>query len=1284
MADYIQDHILNTPVLFVKREANRILLVDCNLNADTKLVDFLRQTALLTGTKWMCKEGGCGLCVVGFSAINILTNKKESRAVHSCLLPLLSCHGSEITTVEGIGSKKDGYHPVQSQLADMNGSQCGYCSPGMVMSMYSLLQKNSGAGVTMKEIESSLGGNICRCTGYRPIMDAFKTFAKDAPPELKSRCVDLEDLGNAICPKTGSACQGLCESNRLAKVVDGEIFKMGNWYRPESLEQLMELLSSFGGKVKYRLVAGNTGTGVYKEDGPYDVYVDINQIGDLYQISKDSPLIFGGGINLTVMQETLSSIGSTNPDYWYAVNLAEHIEKIGSVPVRNAGSIAGNLMMKHGHREFPSDLFIVLATIGAKITIISCKRETQQLTLEQFLETDMNGQIILNVTLPPLSTDHIIKTFKIMPRSCNAHAYINAGFCAKISRQENIRIVGKPTIIFGGIRSSLIHVTETENFLADKFLDVTFQNAQKVLDQELCPEEHLLNPDSDYLKTVAQGLFYKFVLTIFGDKAAPEFRSGALNLERKIMSGKQDYDIDSKEWPVNQPTIKVEARAQCSGEAKYIDDIPIRVDELYGAFVLSTAANCLLDKVDATLALKSDGVIAFFDALNINTGNVFFFANSGLNCDNNEEVFCSGKVLYAGQSLGLVVARNQKQAIEAAKLVRVTYRNHQKPVLTIKDALKDSTRIQKHSVSGSRRVVNVGDVEDGLSQSDTVVEGEFEIGSQYHFYMETLVAACVPVEDGMDVFCATQDQEAVQSAVANCLNLRNSQVNVQTRRLGGGFGGKISRSTLVAVACAIAASELSRPVRIALDLDTNMALTGGRLPYYCHYKAGVNKNGLLQAVDLKIISDCGCSFNEGTAYIAASFAKNCYASKCWKITPLLAKTDTASNTHCRAPGPIQGIAIIENLMEHLAHVRKEDPLDFRLKNLNRSDENEFSALQHIISEVRCSSNYDERHRQVNEFNCNNRWKKRGINLLPMVYPMYYSSYRYNVLVAVNRIDGSVSVSHGGIECGQGINTKVSQVVAKELGIDISLVSIKPTNTLTNTNGSVTGGSKTSELNCYAAMRACQKLKKKMLPIREKIQDDNWNVLVEKCYNSNVDLTARHFYSPKDDLTGYVIRGATVSEVEIDVLTGEKMIRRVDILEDAGLSINPLLDIGQVEGGFIMGLGLWTSEKMIYDPTTGKKLSRGTWNYYPPLNNDIPMDFRITMLKNAAHPFGVLRSKATGEPPLCMSVSVFFALRNAVNAARIDCRDSDWFRMDGPATIDTLHKLMKIDPSKFLF
>jgi len=1257
----------------------QISVAKSDANATTLLVDYLRDTSHLTGTKWMCREGGCGACVVTMVTSHPTSEERHYQAVNSCLLPLMACHGKELITIEGIGSKKDGYHPVQSQLADMNGSQCGYCSPGMVMSMYSLLQEK-GSELTMNDVEKSLEGNICRCTGYRPIMDAFKTFAGDATTELKSQCVDIEDLANSKinghCRGKSAACSGKCSNASRTSTndrVESGMLQLDNWYRPDSLNQLMELLASFEGQTKYRLVAGNTATGVYKKDGPYDAYVDLSGVSELSSTTESTPLTVGGAVSLTRFQQLLLSAGASNPDYWYASVLAQHIAKIASVPVRNLGSVAGNLMIKHAHNEFPSDLFLVLETVAAQVVVKSHTGEMQSVSLTQFLKCDMRGKLILSLTLPPLSTDYVVKTYKIMPRSANAHAYINAGFCARFRPEEPTRICGKPTVVFGGIRDSMVHAEETESFLENANLadEKQFQQALDVLQGELNPQMDLMAPDEEYLTSVAKGLLYKFALHVVGEKASAHVRTGAHDLERGLSSGKQEFDTDEKEWPVNKPTIKAEARAQCSGEAEYVPDIAPRCNEVHAVFVVSSMANCEIESIDSSAAEESEGFIKFIHAGNNQLGNLFAVTGGSFDIEEDEEVFCSGKVKHAGQAIGLVVASTRTQAVNAAKLVQIKYKNRQPVVLTIKDAMKTPQRVKLHTAFAPPFVFDVGNTEEGFTKSTTVVEGEFEIGNQYHVYMETLTSVCYPTEDGIEVYCTSQDITAVQTAVASSLNLLSSQVNVVVRRLGGAYGGKISRGTHIATACAIAAYTLGKPVRVQLDLADNMMMVGGRLPYYCKYKAGVDEQGLLQAVDMSIYSDCGYNFNEGTSFFAASFAKNCYLSASWKFRPYLVKTDTPSNTYCRAPGTTQGIAVIENLIEHVAKACNQDPFVFRQKNFKSES---YPDLQKIINQVVISSDYHQRLEKVKEFNANNRWKKRGINLLPMVYPCDYPPFKYNVLVAIYQIDGSVVVSHGGIECGQGINTKLMQVVAREFGIPVSSVTVKSTNTLTNANGSATGGSVTSELNCYAAIKSCAQLKERMRPMKEKMPDADWKTLVKACFNTNVDLTARHYYAADEEVKGYIIHGATVTEVELDVLTGEKLIHRVDILEDAGRSISPLVDVGQVEGAFMMGIGLWTSEKITYDPTTGEKLTNGTWHYKPPLNRDIPIDFRVTLLKNSANSSGVLRSKATGEPPICMSISVLFALRYAIDAARKDAGQSSWFQLNGPGTIDKLLKM----------
>lgn len=280
--------------------------------------------------------------------------------------------------------------------------------------------------------------------------------------------------------------------------------------------------------------------------------------------------------------------------------------------------------------------------------------------------------------------------------------------------------------------------------------------------------------------------------------------------------------------------------------------------------------------------------------------------------------------------------------------------------------------------------------------------------------------------------------------------------------------------------------------------------------------------------------------------------------------------------------------------------------------------------------------------------------------------------QFHALVSVYARDGTVSITHGGIECGQGINTKVAQVAAHTLGIDLSLVTVKPTNNLTAPNNFVTGGSLASEASSYATMAACKELIKRLEPIKQELKNPSWQELVMTAYTKDVDLCAHYMFTTKDELKPYPIYGVTIAEVEVDVLTGQHILQRVDLMEDCGRSMNPELDLGQVEGAFVMGLGYWTSEDLIYDEKSGQLTNYRTWNYKPPGAKDIPVDFRVYFRRNAVNPMSVLRSKATGEPPLCMSCVIPIAIRNALDSARKDARnDTLWYPLDGPVTTEKI-------------
>ncbi|XP_062544108.1 aldehyde oxidase 1-like [Armigeres subalbatus] len=1236
---------------------------------DTSLNTFIRNHAHLSGTKFMCLEGGCGACIVNVNGIHPVTKKSASWAVNSCLFPVFSCHGLDIVTVEGIGDKYDGYHATQKVLAHFNGTQCGYCSPGMVMNMYSLLQSKKGQ-VSMDEVENAFGGNMCRCTGYRPILDAFKSLAYDAEPRLKQACMDIEDL-NKICPKTGSACAGKCSA--AGKLLDKKGIHMSftedkEWHKVYNISDVFAIFENIGSK-PYMLVAGNTAHGVYRRSDKLQVFIDVNSIDELRYHSLANNLVIGAGVSLTELMDILSTAAKENDKFAYCSELVNHIDLIANVPVRNTGTIAGNLSIKNQHNEFPSDLYLILEAIGATLTIVESGGKTTEVKPSKFVSLDMNKKLILNVSLPPLDPKyHEFRSFKIMPRAQNAHAYVNGAFLFKFNNIKTV--VESATICFGGINPNFTHAASTENYLVGKnlFTNETVQDALKTLSDELHPDWVLPDASPEYRKNLAISLLYKFILNIAGNEntasVKSSFKSGGTVLERPLSTASQRFDTVKENYPLTKNIPKIEGLAQTSGEAKYTNDFPALPHELYAAYVLATEAHSRIENIDASDALQIPGVVAFFSAKDIPGVNNFMYFPDFMG-NEVEPIFCAEKVEYHGQPIGMVVAETFALVNRAVKAVKVTYGKREVAKLypTVQDVLqaKANDRIKEMSYGTH------GDKYDSASGGDVKVKGRFEIGGQYHYYMETQSCVCIPIEDGMDVYSATQWVDFTQIAIARMLKVPQNSLNLYVRRLGGAYGGKGTRATMIACACALAAHLTKRPVRFVMTLEANMEAIGKRYPVIADYEVDVDNDGKIVKLYNEYMHDFGSSFNESMGH-AGEFFSNCYDKSVFKTVPKGVRTDCASNTWCRAPGTTEGVAMIETIMEHIAFATGKDPLDVRMANMP-----EDMKMLELMPQFRADVQYDVRRNQIEQFNEQNRWRKRGIAIVPMRYPLgYFGSL--SAIISIFHNDGTVAVSHGGIEMGQGMNTKVAQVVAHILNIPMDKVIIKPTNNLTSPNAICTGGSMTSETVSYAAKRACEIILERMKPVREENKDDSWETLVEKCHNQSIDLSATYMYKASD-LTPYIIWGLSCSEVEIDILTGNVQLRRVDILEDVGESLSPGIDVGQIEGSFIMGLGYYLTEALVFDPENGALLTNRTWTYKPPGVKDIPVDFRVRFLQNSSNSTGVLRSKATGEPAMNMTISIIFALRHALMAARKDAGlPHEWVSLGAPSTPDQIYKL----------
>ncbi|XP_041981383.1 xanthine dehydrogenase 1-like [Aricia agestis] len=1229
------------------------------VSSSTSLNDYIRNYAGLFGTKAMCHEGGCGACTVTVSQVHPNTKERRVVAVNSCLVHVLSCHQWDITTVEGVGAS---HRDIQKRLAEFNGTQCGYCTPGWVMSMHSLYE-GSEAKLTERQVERAFGGNMCRCTGYRPILDAFKSFAVDVVSSIQ----DVEDLHKMKCLKKVKDKEedDWCVIDNTSESLLSLHLSASRWYKAYTVQDVYKILSREG-MDSYRFIAGNTGKGVYPYKTEARVNIDISSVTILRDTYTDENLVLGAGMTISEVMATFQKIRKNNYDFHYLEQFYKHLELVATVPVRNIGTIGGNLALKNSHQEFPSDIFVLLATVEATVTIVDSALKFAEVKMQDFPKTDIKNKLIVNVKLPPLSMSHLIRTYKIMPRAQNAHAIVNAGFHFVLDSKKE---VSSAVLVFGSINEHFIRAKETENILKGKklFSDETLQIAMKTLQEELKPDDRPPEQSPACRKSIALGLFYKAILSL-SPTVNPRYRSGGEDIVREISRGTQVYDTDKSVWPLNQPVPKLEALAQCSGEANYACDRVPSPRQVHLAFVTSSVCLGEIVDFDASEAMKLSGVVAFLTAKDIPGGNNF--TPKDVPWQNyNEEILASKTISYYGQPVGVIAAVTHKLALKAAGLVKVKYKkSDKKPVLDVKSALNAPDKEKR-----IREDANVKATERG-SDTTHVIKGTFSMGDQYHYTMETQSCMATHTTRGLKLRSATQWMDLVHVAAAHATGLPLHRLEVEVPRVGGGYGGKASRSAQIACACAVAAHTLKRDAVLVLPLSDNMEIVGKRQACYTEFEVGVNDDGVIQYLEVVYYSDCGCSYNDTAGLDIAGVMTNLYSSKRWTIKGYSVLTDKASNTWCRAPATTEATAIVEHIMERIAHATKKDSIDVRISNI--APEN--NAIKDIIDTLKIDSKFDERKAQIEKFNSENAWVKRSLKMSLMSFPISYSG-NFAVTISVYHADGTILMSHGGIEMGQGINTKVAQVCAYILNVPLEMITVRGSDSFTSPNAMASNGSITSESVAFATVKACKELLERLEPAKAELYEPKWIDVIKKAYDKGINLQVNAMTSSLDHLVGYSIYGACVAEVELHALEGTTQLLRVDLVQDTGRSMSPALDVGQIEGAFIMGLGLWTSERLVYDPS-GKLLTNNTWTYKPPGANDIPVDFRVYFRRNESANVGVLRSKATGEPALVLSVVVAFAIHGAITEIRKEFgyNDIDWVPLDTPCTVE--HIMKAISPN----
>ena len=1305
-----------------------------NPDPSVLLSDYLHEVGV-TGTKVACGQGGCGACTVMVSHRE--GDQTVHRGINACLRALCSLDGMTVTTTEGIGDVHQGLDKAQYCIPASNGTQCGFCTPGFVMNAHAVLRHNPNA--TEQELEDSFGGNICRCTGYRPILRGVRTLASDydgaadstpacvIDPTFPIRCRQAQveiDL-----PEDGEGARHYHTSKR-------------HWFRPQTLDEAHQLkvrLVEEHGSEQVGLVVGNTAIGIYSHEHPR-YQIDISRLPELtVRQERDEGLLIGGSVVIQDLMDFAQQVIDRRPAQQTAGlrELVRHGKQIAGRQVRSAGSVAGNIAITCAHayqgEPFPSDLFTILAALGTRVKMVGDQVRIDMLEIP--LGPLSANVMIESFLIPYTVASERVQTHRVARRKQNSHPLVTAGFRARMDADGRVQHL---SAVFGGLARMITSATGTIDFLRGKVLDgQLLPSVLQRLETELGGLEMTHDQEeisAEYRLGVARNFFFKFCHHVLGKEVGEPF-------ERPLSKGVQTFAQDPQMFPMTQPILKQKAFVQATGEVKFTQDIPLPLGGFHAVMVWSKRAHASIAFPEGMLAdarSRFSGLRDFVTASDVPGARLI-----GLGGD--DPVFSDGVVTSIGAPIGLAVADTIATAKAAANYIgtRILYRDLP-AVLTIEEAMAQNTampqlrfakdpdedvqqRIPTITRSGSdeKWLANPAEPMPGTR----VVTGRMKVGAQAQFYLETMCALAIPGSyHHMTVYSSTQNPNGDQRNIAAALGVKVNQISVCVDQIGGGFGGKQHRAGMVGAAAAVAARKLGKPVRLLYDRQTDTNMVGKRHPYLGNYALAFTPEGKFQGYRLDVHSDAGdtydCSF--AVMDLGLMMADGAYMTPTFQANGTVYRTNKTSNTAFRTFGTVQVYMMLEEAVEHAAHVLGMKPEKLRRQNFYMTGKQkglyEFDrapygqALQWCIitelwDDLEKQAEFAVRSAAVDRFNAENRYRKRGIAMLPLKYGIGFTEPRGSLnsssaLVNINFSDGSVTVMHGAVEMGQGVHTKIAQVAAQTLGIPIELIRIGDNHTDTIVNAPATAASTGYDLNAGAVELCCRVLRERLEKFCRDLEQfnphecisewridwaDRWKEIVSKAWLNRVSLSAAELYKthhyagpserhPQGHPFLYYVWGVTCTEVEVDCLTGEFEVLRSDLLYDAHRSPNPAIDIGQIEGAFVQGMGYVTSEHVIFNEH-GALVTDNTWTYKPPCTKSIPIDFRVHLHQpdptvdkyaTAAENLAVKSAKTTGEPSMLMGCSVWFAIRRAIMACRKDhLGDTDWIAMDCPATCERI-------------
>ena len=1240
----------------------------------TTLLQYLRATGR-TGSKEGCAEGDCGACTV-LLVDHDSRDARVVRAINSCIALVPMFAGREVITVEGLAQGGE-LHPVQRAMVEHYGSQCGYCTPGFVCSMAEAHTRK--ASLDRATLVDQLNGNLCRCTGYRPIREAMLDAASQ-----DNRASELLTLRTKGAPTPVPA---------LAYEAQGAKFS-----RPTSLDELLQLRAAHP---EAELVAGATEIGVYinKRFSKYPFLISTEGVAALRRIEHETDaqgvtrFRIGGGANLVDVEEVLEDA---------LPGLKKMLWAFASRPIRARATVAGNLVTASPI----GDMAPVLLAYDAHVVLASV-RGRREVALDEFftgyrrsvLAADEIVESIVVANAPAPGVTRRADSYKVSKRRELDISIVSGCFVVDTDAGG---IVTQARLAFGGVAPTPARARDVEAWLVGQaWTESVVNDAAARLERAFSPLDDVRSGKA-YRVGLVGSLFQKF---FHGDvteaQDAPLVFEDATRMRTRAALPPAGVEAPSRELPHDSAILHV------TGGARYVDDSASERPMLEIWPVTSPHAHARITALDTTEAEAMPGVACVLTWRDV----------PGLNdvgaVRHDEPLFAKDETMFVGHIVAIVVGTSYAACREAGAKVRVEY-TPLPAVLSIADA------IAKQSFHAGPNVIVRGDVTAALAAAPHRLSGELAIGGQEHFYLESHAAWGTWSEDeGAFVCSSTQHPSEVQNVIGHVLGIPNHRVVVEAPRMGGGFGGKETQGNTWAAIVALAAQKTNRPVRVQLDRDLDMVMTGKRHPFWGRFDVGFDGEGRILGLACDLVSDGGWSLDLSESILdrALFHLDNAYFVPTCRFEGHVAKTHVVSHTAFRGFGGPQGMVVVEDVLARIAHALKLPAEKVREKNLYRSATQTtpfdqgvpYERIVGMWERLKTRAEIVARRQQIVAFNAQSPRVKRGFAMTPVKFGISFTASWLNqagALVHVYR-DGTVQVNHGGTEMGQGLYAKVAGVAARELGVPTRVVRVMKTRTDKVPNTSATAASSGSDLNGQAVKNACEILRGRLAEVAAtsfshdisapvhardvRFEDGRvflvgknasctFRELVDRAYMAQVSLSSTGFYRTPgigwDKVTRkgtpkpfyYFACGVAAAEVEVCGASGMKHVRRVDIVHDAGRSLNPGIDRGQVEGAFVQGMGWLTGEELKWDDR-GRLLAHSASTYQIPSIGDTPAVFHVELYDGALSEEDekvIHGSKAVGEPPLMLAIAVREAIRDAVSAFGAPCNE-----LPSPATHEAI-------------